>query len=141
VSLGVERGSEELTLLRSDMQEWFTDECDIYRITGSDDIYGGRPNTHGGTPTYANVPCLIESGAGQEQERLVAGGIIEIQTFTIFLPAQQDIAVGDHVVVRAQDDSTAHLHLHVRAVMAPETLDVETRVIATQVGQEPGAHA
>lgn len=130
--MAIARGSQELDLLRSDLETWFTDTCDIYRVTSTDDVYGGRTRDHGGTPTHAGVPCTIESGAGQDQERLFLGEIREIQLFTVTLPAGTDVEVGDHLVVH----SAQTLHVHVRAVMAPETLDVEMRVIATQVDQE-----
>lgn len=122
---------EELELLRTDLVEWFTDTCDIYRVVGLDDVYGGRSSDHG-IAIATDVPCKVESGAGQDQERLLAGQITEIQVFTVRVPVETDVEVDDHIVIKTPEN----LHLYVRAVMAPETIDIEKRLIATQIGQE-----
>lgn len=124
----------ELARLRTDTQSWFDATCDIFRVTGGDDVYGGRSRTHLGAPTIAGLTCTVESGAGQEQERLTLGGITEIQVFTVSLPALTDVRVGDHLKVTKGAES---LHLHVRAVQGPESYELERKVIATEVGRTP----
>lgn len=121
----------ELTLLRDDLEEWFTDTCDIFRVVGTDDVYGGHTRTHGPTALYSGVPCMVESGAAQDQERLFAGAIAEVQVFTVNLPADTDVFVGDHLVVHAHD-STDDIHVKVHAVLSPETIEIERRVVAVE---------
>jgi len=81
---------------------------------------------------------MVESGAAQDQERLFAGAIAEVQVFTVSLPADTDVLVGDHLVVHAHD-STDNIHLHIHAVLSPETLEIERRVVAVETErlQEP----
>lgn len=124
----------ELAQLRADTISWFDATCDIFRVTGGDDVYGGRGGAHAADPTHTGVRCTVESGAGQEQERLTLGGITEIQVFTVSLPAQTDVLVGDHLKVHKDGED---LHLHVRAVQGPESYELERKVIATEVGRTP----
>jgi hypothetical protein len=121
----------ELEQLRSDTESWFDSTCDIFRVTGGDDVYGGRGRDHSVNALYSSLPCTVEPGAGQEQERLTLGGITEIQMFTVSLPAKTDVRVGDHLKVHRD---TEDLHLHVRAVMGPESYETERKVVTTEVG-------
>ncbi len=129
----------ELTQLREDLGEWFTDTCDIFHVSGTDDPYGGHTRGHGTTPTYEDVPCMVESGAAQDQERLFAGAIAEVQVFTVNLPADTDVLVGDHLVVHAHD-STDDIHVKVHAVLSPETIEIERRVIAVETERLTDPH-
>jgi len=122
----------ELAQLRADTFSWADATCDIFRVTGSDDAYGGRGRAHLTDPTYTAIPCMLESGAGQEQERLTLGGITEVQMFTVSLPALTDVLVGDHLKVHK---GLEDLHLHVRAVMGPESYELERKVVCTEVGR------
>lgn len=122
----------ELAQLREDTNSWYDATCDIFRSTGSEDVYGGRGRAHSGTALYSAVPCTVESGAGQEQERLTLGGLTEMQMFTVSLPALQSVLVGDHLKVYK---GTETLHLHVRAVMGPESYELERKVVCTEIGR------
>lgn len=118
----------EISKLRSDIESWFDLTCSIFKRVGVDDAYGGRTSGHATEATYTAVPCMVESGGGQDQERLTLAGITEVQLFTVTMPAETDVEVGDHVVI-----STGQ-HLNVRAVMAPESYEFERRVVTTEVG-------
>lgn len=120
----------ELAQLREDTESWFDATCDIFSVTGGDDVYGGRGRDHGANPTLSGIKCTVESGAGQEQERLTLGGLTELQVFTVSLPAKTSVKVGDHLVVHKDGED---LHLHVRAVMGPESYETERKVIGTEV--------
>lgn len=123
--------ADELAQLRKDTESWFDATCDIFRVVGTDDPYGGRGRSHGANPLYSAVPCAIDPGAGQNQELLTLANITEVELFTVSLPAKTDVLVGDHLRVHKDGEE---LHLNVRAVMGPESYEVERRVIATEVG-------
>lgn len=124
----------EIDQLRADTESWFDATCDLYRAAGGDDVYGGRGRDHAAQPTYLAIPCTVESGAGQEQERLTLGGITELQVFTVSLPALTDVLVGDHLKVHKGAED---LHLHVRAIQGPESYELERKVVCTEVGRTP----
>jgi hypothetical protein len=130
----------ELQLLQADLETWFTDTCDIFRVTGADDVYGGHTRGHGLTATYSDVPCMVESGAAQDQERLLVGAVVEVQIFTVSLPADTDIRVGDHLVVTATDETDESMHLHAHAVLAPETIEIERKCIAVETEPLTAVH-
>jgi hypothetical protein len=123
--------ADELAGLRDATESWFDCTCDLYRVAGADDVYGGRSRDHGPNPTIAGLPCTVDPGAGQDQERLTLGGVTEIEVFIISLPALTDVQVGDHLRVHKSGEE---LHVYVRAVMAPESYEIERRVVCTEVG-------
>lgn len=124
--------TEEMGLLREEANLWMPDWCDIYRVTTGDDDYGG--STEEETVLTEMLPCSIESGAAQEQVTLLVGQQVGTQIFTVTLPADTDIRVTDHLVIRSQND----LHLRIQAVMDPESWDVEVRVIGSEEGEHLG---
>jgi hypothetical protein len=127
----------ELDLLRQEVESWFPYTCNIYKVTGTDDAFGGRSRGHSVDPDYRDVPCSIESGAAHAQEIPHLARIENVQIFTVSMPAETDVNVGDHLVVTTPDHPS--LHLHVQAELAPEDYEVERRVIATEIGT--AAHA
>ncbi len=126
----------ELASLRNETELWFDATCDIYVITSNSDAYGGRDRTHGVTPTYTSIPCMVEPGAGQNQEMLGLATLEEMQMFTVTVPALTTISVGDHVVVHK---GTENLHLYVRAMQGPESFETDRRLVCSEVGS-PAPH-
>jgi len=120
----------ELSLLRDEAEVWYDDVCDIYRITSTDDPYGGE-GVVSETPIATGVGCALESGAAHEQERALIAKIQGVQLFTVALPAETDIEVGDHIIVT----SKSNLHLRVQAVLAPESIEIERHVIGSTQGE------
>lgn len=121
----------EINGLRGAMESWSDATCDIFRVTDTEDVYGGSTRAHSDIPLYSGLPCTVDSGAGQNQEILTLANITEVQVFTVGLPALTDVLIGDHLKVHKGDED---LHLHVRAVMGPESYELERKVIATEVG-------
>jgi len=120
--------AEELAGLRDATESWFTDLCDIYGSgSGSADAYGGWGNNPESL-RVSGVPCSIESGAEHVQTRALLAKIENTQAFTVTLPADTDVLVGDHLVITTQNSD----RLRVEAVMAPESWEIERRVIATE---------
>lgn len=110
---------------------FFTDLCDIYTASpAADDAYGGT-TVVSEAATQTGVQCMIESGAAQEQTRAMLAKISGVQIFTITLPAGTEIEVGDHIMVTTQ----SNMHLRVQAVMAPESYELERKVIANVLGE------
>lgn len=120
---------EELVELRNETELWFTDLCDIYRISLVDDNYGGQTETE--TVLSSGIKCMLESGTAHEQMRAVYSKLVDVQLFTVTLPAETDIQVTDHIVVTSQNN----LHLRVQAVLSPESWEVEKRVVGSQQGE------
>lgn len=119
----------ELADLRSATESWFTDILDIYRGAVSSDPYGGEGEGAEGLVAQA-VPCAIESSAEHVQERALLAIIGDVQAFTVTVPAETDIQVDDRVVLTSRGNDS----LRVQAVMAPESWEIERRVIATELG-------
>lgn len=124
----------EQARLQQEEVAWFEYTCDIYRTSSSEDDWGGFDETHGSTPLHAAVPCAVESGAAQEQERMLMGRIQGVQLFTLTLPAGTDIQLDDHVVIHTDRPD---LHLQVQARMTPESFETAVRVIAAETGVSP----
>lgn len=121
----------ELESMRDENLSFFTDLCTIYRKPGpTDDAFGGISDDVEAV-FAADVPCMLESGAAQEQTRALIGKIAGVQLFTVTLPALQDVRVHDHIIVTTQAD----MHLRVQAVMAPESFELERRVIGSELGE------
>lgn len=120
----------ELQSLRSEVEAWFTDTCDIYTVTSAEDEFGGE-GVATETPKASGVRCMIESGAAHEQTRAMIGKIAGVQLFLVSLPQATDIELDDHLVVTTQNN----LHMRVQAVMSPESYEMEKRVIASTLGE------
>lgn len=118
----------ELELLRWEAENWQTELCDIFRVATVDDVYGGSSETE--TVIAFAVSAMIQSGAAQEQLQFLGTRLENLQIFTVFLPAGTDVRVTDHLIVTTKGG----IHLVVEAVMAPETDEIERRVIATREG-------
>lgn len=119
----------ELADLRLATESWFTDLCDIWRDAAPvDDPYGGSGSTSAGTLVLEDIQCSIESGAEHVQTRALLAKIENVQAFTVTFPALTDVRLGDHLVISTQNAD----RLRVQAVMAPESWEIERRVIATE---------
>lgn len=121
----------ELDALRSEVQTWYTDTCDIYRPTITEDAYGGEDET-ASTLLYSTVPCFLESTPGRDQIAPLIAALREAHIFVVYLPATDDVQIGDDLVITSRDD----LRLRVQAVMNPETLDIELIVAASTLGEQ-----
>lgn len=120
----------EVADLRSAVESWFEDRCDIFRPSAaSDDPYGGRGNAAADTLLASSVHCTIESGAEHVQTRALLAIVANVQAFAVTFPANTDVSVGDHLVLV----SKANQRLRVEAVMAPESLELERRVVAIEL--------
>lgn len=121
--------AEELSDLRGATESWFTDTCDIHGHTaGVQDGYGGY-STDPETVKQVGVACTIESGAEHVQTRALLAKIENVQAFAVTFPANTDVAVDDILIIT----SRANLRLRVEGVMAPESWEIERRVIASQL--------
>ena len=122
--------STELMALRDEVAGWMPDRCNILRVTQAEDSAGGVEDTE--TQVASAVLCEVQSGVAQEQVHLVGGRLENVQLFTITFPALTDVRVSDHLLITTQ----ANRHLIVQAVVAPESWEIERRVIATTEGPE-----
>lgn len=120
----------ELESLRAEVQTWYTDACDIYRRTFSEDSYGGADEATE-TVLASDVPCFLESTPGREQVLPLSAALREEHIFIVYLPATQDVRVTDHLIITSQ----GNLHLRVQAVLNPETLDIEKIIAASTLGE------
>lgn len=123
--------SEEIASLRAEVELWHDATCDIFRPTSTDDEYGGYGVTTDGPPIALDVHCTVESGVDHDQVRVFIGTAAEVQWFLISLPADQDIDVGDKLVIDMDENI---LTVKVHAVLAPESLEFERRVVGTETG-------
>ena len=119
----------ELEMLRDTSEAWMPDKLDIYNVTVTDDPYGGSSSTEVIDVVEQDVPCDVQSGVAQEQDRVVAAKITETQLFQVTVPALTTINVGDHITIYTTVPS---MHLIVQAVFAPESWEVERRVLASK---------
>jgi hypothetical protein len=122
--------SEELGLLRSEAVVWQPEVCDIYRVTETEDEFGGSGES-GEEVIAANIPCSVEPGAGHAQVVLMLGLERPSTTFIVYLPAGVDVQVDDHLIITTKGNE----HMRVTAVMAPETHEIERMVICNSLGE------
>ena len=120
----------ELELLQQEAEVWQSDFCDIYRMTFTDDEFGGSGET-AETVIAQGVTCMVDPGSAHVQTITMIGFQRPDTLFIVYLPAEQDIVVSDHIVVTTMED----LHLRVQAVMAPETDEIERMVIANNLAE------
>jgi hypothetical protein len=117
---------QELFDLRDEATDWMPDRGIIYRLTKTDDEYGGQTETE--AEIKADVPLTIESGASHEQLEVLGDAVRGSQIFTLTFPAGTDVQVTDHVAVLDHGG----LDLTVQAVMDPESWEIERRAIAIE---------
>lgn len=117
--------TDEIALLRQEVDTWLTDLCDLYRETLSTDAYGGQATSE--TLVTEGVACKVQSGVVHEQTVPELAALRNVHVFTVTLPAETDIRLQDNLVVTTMDD----LKVRVQAVLAPETNELSRRVIAT----------
>ena len=118
----------EMADLRGAAESWMMDTCDIYgHSPGVSDAYGGY-SVDPELVKQQNVPCYVESGAEHAQTRALLAKIENVQAFSVDMPANTDVEVGDHLIIT----SRSNLHLRVEGVMAPESWETDRRVVAIQ---------
>lgn len=122
--------SEELNSLRNSLVNWFPDTTTIYRkATQAEDEYGGYGTTSARILLASSVPCDLDSSPKNDQERILAGSLItDAQTYFVTLPANRDVQVDDKLIITSRPG----LNLRVLAVLAPESWELERRLITTK---------
>jgi hypothetical protein len=121
----------ELNDLRTALASWRPDTADIYRKPASSaDAYGGYGNTSAYSVLSSGNAVNVDSSPANEQERALEGIIGEVQVFYITFANGVDVAVDDKIILTSMDN----IELRVRAVIAPESWELERRVAATRLG-------
>jgi hypothetical protein len=120
----------ELADLRGAIDSWNPDLATISRKGASaGDDYGGYGNTGAYATIQSNVPITLESSPKNDQERTIYSLIGDTHAYFITFPALTDVRIDDKVVVTSQ----ANLTLRVVSVIAPESWELERRVLATSL--------
>lgn len=124
--------SDELASLRSSLVSWYPDVATIYRkALESQDDYGGYGTTSPRVLLAQGVPCDIDSSPKNDQERILAGTLVgDTQIYFVTIPANRDIAIDDKIILTSRNG----LSLRVLAVLAPESWELERRLITTKSG-------
>lgn len=117
--------TDEITLLRQEVNSWLTDVCDLYRETLTDDSYGGQETVE--ALVQGGIACKVQSGVVHEQTVPEIAALRNVHIFTVTLPATTDVRLQDNLVITSMDN----LKVRVQAVLAPETNELGRRVIAT----------
>ncbi len=121
---------QEMLSLRTEVQTWYEDSVTIIRRTIAEDAFGGEDET-AETMIATGVKCFVESSPGREQLTPFLANLAEEHLFIIYLPAEQDVKLGDFLVLTSQGS----IELRVQAVLAPESLDIELMVAASTLGE------
>lgn len=121
----------ELADLRGALTSWRPDTASVYRKpASSSDAYGGYGTTSAYVLQSSGNAVSIESSPSNEQERALQGIIGQVQVFYITFGYGADVRVDDKVTITSQ----GNIELRVRAVIAPESWELERRVAATRLG-------
>jgi hypothetical protein len=120
--------SEELDLLRQETVGWFPDRCDTFGVVVTDDPYGGQGSVK--VPKLTDVPCMIDPSPVHSEERALIGVVAGVQIYSVTVPAETDVANNDRLTITTQNN----LALRVQAVLAPESWDIETRLLCSEEG-------
>lgn len=121
----------ELASMRSDLQAWMPDRCDITRSAKSRDGFGGEHEVP--AVIASNVPCDLYPQVQAIRPTEVVGGQLDIrQLWNISLPVGQDIAAGDEITITTK---SPQIKAHVQSVLTPESYDMELRVVASLEGE------
>lgn len=120
--------ASELASLRSEVESWFTDVCQIQASVKTPDAYGGQTEGLITKVGYEAVPCEVYGGVAQDIRELFSGVTITEEMFTITLPVGTDVDVGDHVHLTSQS-----LHIRATAVIGPESHELQTRVVGVSL--------
>lgn len=127
--MGVFPDSAEITSMRSAMQALFSDTCDISRDSTGADPYGGETPTPNVIAT--DVPCDVYPQVQALRPVEVIGSQVEVRMlWNISLPVGTDVKVGDKLTINSTGRETV-----VQSVLAPESLDLELRVVASIEGE------
>lgn len=96
--------SGELARARADTEALLPDTCEISRVTLEPDGAGGQTETW---ETIATVACRVAPSGQSPQERAVAERVASVSTWTITLPAETDVKVGDRLTIGARTFAVA----------------------------------
>ncbi len=121
----------ELADLRGAINSWNPDRATISR-KGADtnDDYGGYGNTGAYSTVASNIAVTLDSSPKNDQERTIYSLVGDTHAYFIMFPALTDVRIDDKVVITTQSNLT----LRVTAVIAPESYELERRVLATTLG-------
>lgn len=124
--------SDELLSLRNSLSSWYPDSATIYRKSAeSQDDYGGYGTTAPRVLLSQNIPCEIDSSPKNDQERILAGSLVsDTQMYFVTIPANREVIVDDQIILTSRNG----LALRVLAVLAPESWELERRLITTKSG-------
>lgn len=111
--------------MRDEAEAWMDDTLDIYRVTTSEDAYGGVAQAE--ALLASAVPCMVQSGVEHVQALPLQGVTVETHLFTITLPAEQDVQMGDVLVLTSKNGE----RLRVQALLFPLTREIMRQVIAS----------
>lgn len=117
--------TSEIASLRSEVNAWLVDTCDLYRETRTTDDFGGQ--TEAETLVQSGIRCSIQSGVAHEQVVANIGTLRSEHIYTVTVPAETDVRVQDNLVLTTK----ANLKVRVQAVFRPETNELMRPVVAT----------
>ena len=121
----------ELNDLRGALTSWRPDTASVYRKpSGSADAYGGYGTTSAYSLVSSGNEVSVESSPSNEQERALEGILGEVQVFYVTFANGADVEVDDKITIT----SMSSLELRVRAVVGPDSWELERRVAATRLG-------
>jgi head-tail adaptor len=114
--------SGELARARADAVALLPDTCEISRVTLEPDGAGGFTESWN---LVVTVACRLAPTGQLSQERLVAERVTNVSTWTLTVPAETDVRVGDRATIGTRT-------LEVAAVLARSD-EISRRVIVTEV--------
>lgn len=117
--------TDEIALLRQEVDSWLVDTCDLYRETHVEDPYGGHTDVE--ALVVSGLACKVQSGIVHEQTVPELAALRNVHVFTVTFSAEMDVRLQDNLVVTSMDN----LKLRVQAILAPETNELSRDVIAT----------
>lgn len=121
----------ELNDLRGALTSWRPDTASVYRKpSGSADAYGGYGTTSAYSLVSSGNQVSVESSPSNEQERALEGILGEVQVFYVTFANGADVEVDDKITLT----SMGNLELRVRAVVGPDSWELERRIAATRLG-------
>jgi len=125
----------ELNHLRTDLDKWKVDVCDIYRNDEISDSYGGKGSD--GTPTkvYSNVPCHIAYGIRHFQALSMEGLERFRREVLIRIPDSYTVLLNDHIVLTTADQQPANMHLRVQALLGSVTYGLDSLIVCNIMGE------
>lgn len=92
--------SEELTSLKSAVEDHFPDTCIIQTVTESVDATGGVVHTWANT--YTGIACRLDQGFGFGSENVNDAALEGKSIYDLSLPSAQAISLEDRVIFNSK---------------------------------------